>query len=71
MKEFIGTFLVCVVICWITAFFFLGLILDNSWALIIFIAFPLAVFITVFMKQESRIEDLEKKIENISNNKQD
>lgn len=71
MKEFIGTFLVCIVGCWIAAFFFLGLILENIWALIIFIAFVLAVFITVFMSQESRIEDLEKKVEKLLNNKQD
>ena len=71
MKEFIGTFLVSIVICWIVAFFFIGLILDNIWALIIFIAFLLAVLITVFMKQESRIEDLEEHVENLLNNKQD
>ncbi|MGP4108197.1 hypothetical protein [Virgibacillus sp. L01] len=71
MKEFIGTFLACIVICWIFSFFFLGLIVENIWALIIFIAFFLAVLITVFIKQESRIEELEKKVEKLLNNKQD
>ncbi|WP_227938163.1 hypothetical protein [Alkalihalobacillus deserti] len=71
MKEFIGTFLACIVICWIFAFFFLGLIVENIWALIILISFVLAVFITVFIKQESRIEELEKKMEELLNNKED
>lgn len=71
MKKFIGTFLACIVICWIFAFFFLGLIIENIWALIIFIAFLLAVFITIFINQDSRIEELEKKMEELLNNKQD
>lgn len=67
MKEFIGTFLVCVVMCWVGAFFFLGLILENIWVLIILLAFIVAVLITIFMKQESRIDDLEKKVEKLVN----
>lgn len=69
MKEFIGTFLACIVICWIGAFFFLGLLLENIWALIIFVAFVLAVFITIIIKQETRMEELEKKVEQLLNNK--
>ncbi|RSL30380.1 hypothetical protein D7Z54_26445 [Salibacterium salarium] len=65
MKEFIGIFLACVVICSIFSFFFLGLIVESIWALIILIAFVLSVFITVFVKQESRIEELEKKVEKL------
>ncbi|MFC0472280.1 hypothetical protein ACFFHM_17730 [Halalkalibacter kiskunsagensis] len=71
LKEFMGTFLACIVICWIFTFFFLGLIVENIWALIIFISFVLAVLITVFIKQESRIEELEKKMEELLSNKQD
>lgn len=71
MKEFIGTFLACIVICWIFAFFFLGLIVENIWALIIVIAFVLAVVITFFIKQETRIEELEKNMEELLSNKQD
>ncbi len=48
-----------------------GLIVENIWALIIFISFVLAVFITVFIKQESRIDELEKKMEELLNNKKD
>ncbi len=61
----------CLVICSIGAFFFLSLIVENIWALIVFIAFLFAVFITVFIKQESRIEDLEKKVEKLLSNNQD
>lgn len=71
MKDFIGTFLACIVMCWLFAFFFFGLIVENIWALIIFIAFVLAVLITIFIKQESRIEELEKKMEELLSNNQD
>jgi len=71
LKEFMGTFFACIVICGIAAVFLLGLFPENIWAFIIFFAFILAVFITVFMKQESRIENLEKKVEELLNNKHD
>ncbi|MBM4763843.1 hypothetical protein [Bacillus sp. B15-48] len=71
MKEFISTFFVCLVICGIATFFFAGLILSNIWYITILIAFLLAVIITVFINQESRIEELEKKVEEVLNNKQD
>ncbi|GIO26340.1 hypothetical protein [Ornithinibacillus bavariensis] len=71
MKEFIGTLLVCIVICWIFAFFFFGLIVENIWVLIIFIALVLAVLITILIKQDARIEELEKKMEALLSNKQD
>ena len=71
MKEFIGIFFACLVICYAATFFFAGLILDNIWAIITVIAFVLSVFITVFVKRESRIEELEKKVEKIVNSKQE
>lgn len=71
MKEFIGTFFVCLVICYVATFFFAGLILDNTWAIVTLIAFFLSVFITIFIKQETRIEKLEKKVENLLNNKEE
>ena len=69
MKKFIGTFLASIVVTYIFSFFFLALIVENIWALIIFAAFLLAVFITVFINQESRIEALEKKVKELSSNK--
>ncbi|KHF37987.1 hypothetical protein [Halalkalibacter okhensis] len=71
MKEFIGVFFACLVICYVATFFFAGLILDNFWAIVTLIAFFLSVFITIFIKQETRIEELEKKVEKLLNNKQD
>ncbi|NSL53122.1 hypothetical protein [Calidifontibacillus erzurumensis] len=71
MKEFIGIFLVSIIICWMFAIFFIGFIVENAWVLIIFIAFVLAVIVTIFIKLVSRIEDLERKVEKLLNNKQD
>jgi len=39
--------------------------------MIVFVAFILAMVITAFMNQESRIVELEKKIEQLLNDKQD
>ncbi|WP_443138233.1 hypothetical protein [Piscibacillus sp. B03] len=47
-------------------FLFLGLILEYMWALIMFPAFFLAVLISVFKEQHSRIEGLEKKVDELS-----
>ncbi|MGE4284693.1 MAG: hypothetical protein AB7G87_13445 [Clostridia bacterium] len=71
MKEFISTFFICLVVCGVATFFFAGLIFDNIWGIIIIVAFLLAVFITAFMNQDSRIEELEKKMEKLLNDKQD
>ncbi|KUO53561.1 MAG: hypothetical protein APF76_12190 [Desulfitibacter sp. BRH_c19] len=71
MKNFISTFFACLVVCGVAAFFFAGLIFTNIWAMIIFVAFLLAVLITAFVNQESRIEELEKKMEQLLNKKQD
>lgn len=71
MKEFIGTLFACIFICWVFVFFLLGFIIENIWALVILIAFVLAVFITILIKQEARIEELENKMETLLSNKQD
>lgn len=71
MKDFIGTFLACIVICSVLSFFFLYLILGNIWALIIFTAFFLAVLITILLNQQYKIEDLQKKVDQLLNSKQD
>ncbi len=71
MKEFISTFFICLVVCWIATFFFAAFILNNIWAIIVVVAFLLAVLITVFMNQVSRIDELEKKMEKLLNNNQD
>ncbi|MDD3706216.1 MAG: hypothetical protein PHC45_09180 [Clostridiaceae bacterium] len=71
MNGFISTFFVCLITCGIFTFLFAGLILSNIWYITIVVAFLLAVAITIYMNQETRIEELEKKMEELSNNKQD
>lgn len=71
MKDFISTFFACLVVCVVAAFLFAGFFVTNIWAMIIFVAFLLAVLITIFMNQETRIEELEKKMEKLLNKKQD
>ncbi len=71
MKNFISTFFACLVLCVVAAFFFAHLIFTNIWAIVIFVAFLLAVFITAFMNHESRIEELEKKMEQLLNKTQE
>jgi uncharacterized membrane protein YciS (DUF1049 family) len=50
------------------AFLFAGLLMNNFWTIIFAIAFVLSVLITAFMNLESRILELEKKIEKLSEN---
>ncbi|MFS0690172.1 hypothetical protein AB1K89_13145 [Sporosarcina sp. 179-K 8C2 HS] len=69
MREFIGIFLACLVICYAAMLFFGGLFLDNIWGIVTVFSFVLAVFITLFIKQESRIEELEKKVDTLLHDK--
>lgn len=68
MKNFISTFFMSLVICVVGAFLFAGLLMNNFWTIIFAIAFVLSVLITAFMNLESRILELEKKIEKLSEN---
>lgn len=63
MKDFVATFFICLVACIIFTIFFAGLVFSNVWYIIIFAAFLLAILTTLFISQESRIEELEKKME--------
>ncbi|MDF2504648.1 MAG: hypothetical protein K0R06_2139 [Clostridium sp.] len=62
MKSFLRTFVTCIIL----SYFFLltigGLILENGLALLVFVAFVITVLITIFTNQESKIEDLEKRL---------
>lgn len=62
MKQFLEVFLICLVVCFVTLFFLGGLLLSNIWAIMVFIAFLMAISITAFMHHEDRIEALEKKL---------
>lgn len=66
LKDFIATFLVCLVVCFIGIFFLGGFILTNPWLLITAIAFFLAIAIKLYTEQETRIAALEKELEKIS-----
>lgn len=68
MKNFISTFFMSLVICVVGAFLFAGLLVNNLWASIFAIAFVLSVLITAFINLESRLLELEKKIEKLSEN---
>lgn len=54
----------------ITVFFFGVLILESLLGMIVFVSLILAAIIHTFMSQESRMEELELKIQNLENNKQ-
>ncbi|WP_031513095.1 hypothetical protein [Desulfofalx alkaliphila] len=71
MKNFISTFFLCLIVCGVATFFLAHLIFSNILAIIVFIAFLLAVLITAFINLETKIEELEKKIEELLNDKQD
>ena len=62
MKNFLGTFLIILILCWIFLFFGGFLIFEHIWALVFLIAFAISVLITAFLHQESRIEDLETRL---------
>lgn len=62
MKEFIGTFIISLILCYLFLFWGGFLIFENIWALLVFAAFIISILITVFISQEKKIEDLEKRI---------
>ncbi len=61
MKNFLGTFFICLILCFVFTFFFAGLLMDNIGAIIFLAALLLAILITLFMHLDARIEALEKK----------
>ncbi len=69
MKDFISLFLICFVLSFIILIFFAELIFNSIWAILVIISFLLAVFIKIFMYLETRIEELENKIEHLLNDK--
>lgn len=71
MRDFMGIFLACLVGSYALILFFGGLILESIWGMVTVFAFVLAVFIKIFIKQESRIEELEKKVDTLLHDKQE
>jgi len=62
MKNFIGTFIGVFILCYFFLFFGGILIFENLWATLAFIAFVITVLITLFVHQETKIDQLEAKI---------
>jgi len=71
LRDFIAAFLGCFIVVLIGIFFLGGFILSNIWGLIIFVTLLLSVIVTVFWKQQIRIENLEMKLEKLLNPEQD
>ncbi|NCB50771.1 MAG: hypothetical protein EOM54_02645 [Clostridia bacterium] len=71
MKEFLGTFVICLVFCVVAAFLFAGLLASNIWIDIVAVSLLLAALVTVLVKHGSRIEELEKTISKLQNEKEE
>lgn len=69
MKSFITTFAACYVLLLILAFFGLGFVYQNFYALLAVIALPIAATAEGFMGMEKKIEKLEKRIEELEGKK--
>lgn len=70
MKDFFAIFMGSLILCLIVTFFFGGLLFTNIWAIFVLISFISAIVIKAFMSQDLRIVELEKKIEQLLNDKQ-
>ncbi|AET67835.1 hypothetical protein Desor_2233 [Desulfosporosinus orientis DSM 765] len=62
MKNFLGTFVISLILCYIFLFFGGALIFENFWAIIVFVALIITILTTVFIHQEIKIEELEARI---------
>lgn len=67
MKDFIMLFIVFFVFI----LFFGGIIFTNVWVIIVLIFMILATIAKGFINQSSKIEELEKKVEQLLQDKQD
>lgn len=71
MKDFFAIFIASLILCLIIIFFFGGLLFTNIWAILVLISLLSAIIIKIFINLDLRIIELEKKIEQLLNNKQD
>jgi len=71
MKDFFAIFIASLILCLIIIFFFGGLLFTNMWAILVLISLLAAIIIKIFINQDLRIIELEKKIEQLLINKQD
>lgn len=62
MMGCLGIFLICLVGCAVFVFFFGSLLFHSFWAIVVFAALLLTLFIKLFLYYEDKIEALEKRI---------
>lgn len=62
MMGCLAIFLICLVGCAVFAFFFGSLLFHSFWAIVVFAALLLTMFIKLFLYYEDKIEALEKRI---------
>lgn len=70
MKNFIGTFIICFILCYVFLFFGGAIIFENFWAMLILVAFIFAILAIVFIHQETKIEELEARIKKLESQSQ-
>jgi len=62
MKDFLITFAIVLILCFVFLFFGGALIFENIWGIIVFVSLVIAVFITLYIRQEKKIDELEARI---------
>lgn len=65
MKNFLGTFAISLILCYIFLFFGGILIFENFWSILVFVALIMTILITAFIHQEIKIEELESRIKTL------
>lgn len=65
MKKFIGTFAICLILCYVFLLFGGALIFENVWAGLVLVVLMISIIITAFMHQETKIEELEARIKTL------
>jgi hypothetical protein len=65
MKNFLGIFAASLMLCYVFLFFGGVLIFENFWAILVFVALIITIVTTVFIHQETKIEELEARIKTL------
>lgn len=67
MKRFLGIFALLFVLGWVFMFFGGVYLIQNFWGTLALIALILALFITLLVRQEERIDALEARVAALEN----
>lgn len=71
MKNFLSTFLISFVMLWLFLFFGGTLIFENLFALLVVVAFVLALLISGFVQQDAKMETLEARLKALEETRRD